>query len=82
MPDLRTHLYYDTILFGPVLTAQYGFVNAVMDRPWHRLFGKQHRTILHNQDGIEEIGRRFGPWAAKFAQLHIYVDTLFTQIKL
>jgi len=81
MPNLNEHILYDIIFFGRELTAQYWWVNHVMDNPWSRIYGKRHRAILHNERGVRAITQAWGPIAGEFARLHILVDHNSTKLK-
>lgn len=51
----------------------YGEVHKFLDEYVSKL-GFKHRRIWHHQEGIYEVGKRFGEDAIKAARLHIISD--------
>jgi hypothetical protein len=78
MPNLSEHIRLDILHFGWYLTSQYWWVNKLLDNPWCSMFGKRHRAVLHNREGVEAIRMRFGDIAAEFAEFHIAADLFFS----
>jgi hypothetical protein len=49
-------------------------VHLYMDQ-WHGKFGGHHRFMLHHEEGIAEVYKKFGPDAAEAARVHVIQDT-------
>ena len=73
MPTHEVHDKYDMQVFG-VPFGTYHWVHQLMDSPFSQIFGKQHRKILHDAEGVEAIRQQFGDMIALVAMHHITLD--------
>lgn len=54
MSNHDVHNKYDRQVFGCDF-GQYNWVHELIDGPYPKMFGRRHRQILHDQEGIEAI---------------------------
>ena len=74
MPNHPQHLAFDTQKFG-VPYGTYLWVHEMMDSGFARIFGKEHRKILHDPKSVEAIRQVFGDEIALVAAWHIHLDS-------
>ena len=81
MPNSREHKKLCEKHFGKALTAQYNFINDLMDHPWQEILGKDHRRIAHNEEFAQLMELQYGYWAGQFVRFHIICDRTVTERK-
>ena len=74
LPNHATHDRYDQQVFGTP-PGTWLWLHKLLDSPFASMFGKRHRKILHDPEGVEEIRRQFGNEAALVAAHHICLDS-------
>jgi len=82
MPPRHIHNLLDLMLGISRYYGEFDFVHRLLDSPWTKLFGKQHRRILHDENAVKLITAMFGVRAGMAAWWHIYFDKLFMTLKL
>ena len=60
MPPRHIHNLMDLMLGIARYYGEFDFVHRLLDSPWAKLFGKQHRRILHDKRAVELITTIFG----------------------
>jgi len=81
MPSHDVHNKYDMQVFN-CAPGQFDWVHKLIDGPFPKMFGKEHRKILHDPEGVEAIRQlvtsMYGPFignmAATVAMHHISLD--------
>jgi len=74
MPPHPAHNAHDVMMFRcPYGT--YDNVHKLLDTVYVKIFGEDHRKILHDPDAVETIRRQLGPVAATVAMNHIFMDS-------
>ncbi len=57
---------------------QFLWVHKLLDTTWVKLFGKEHRRLMHDEATVLWIERTYGPMAAAVAKSHIALDLTFS----
>jgi len=81
MPPRNVHNLIDLLLGIARYYGEFDYVHRLLDNPWAKIFGKQHRRILHDERAVELITAMFGIRAGMAAFWHIYFDKLFMKIR-
>jgi len=68
------HLAFDSQMFG-VPYGTYLWVHRMLDSGFAKIFGKDHRKILHDPESVEVIRKAFGDEVALVAAWHIHLDS-------
>jgi len=77
MPDHDTHDVFDVFCYGCTM-GQYRWVHQLLDTTWVKLFGKEHRRLMHDTQTVVWIERTYGPIPAAVAKSHIALDMAFS----
>lgn len=74
MPPHPAHNAHDVLAFR-CRYGQYDHVHKLLDTAYVKLFGEDHRKILHDADAVNAIRQKLGYDAGTVAMHHIFMDS-------
>lgn len=80
MPDHDTHDLFDFWFFGCKM-GEFRWVHQLMDHPWQKAMGPDHRKLMHDARTVTWMETNYGPMAGLVCKGHIALDLSVSSAK-